>query len=390
LYYDDTDVVPRNLYPIWKACALTCHAMTPRSQYWLFHRIVLSKQSQADSLMQVLRRNPKVAQYTRRLAISGPSNEENGQKWSWISCIPLLLAPRMTNLHHLYLEGVIFLQSHPSFSRALAAFKSIRRLTLYSISFSTFGHCFRLMQVFPHLDHFSGMYLQWERPSPGSSHSHLLPNTRRGKSPISHLDLWSNLTGGADLNEFTNSFIRVQDNSTLRTLSLYVQSNDLIQDVLRCGFLSCSVYLMLGDDGSISGFENLAHLQTLHVKTSGYTFPIQAISSIILSATSQRFRSLIVYTNVVEEEGGDGQGETQQTEVLDAYQKLDDVLCNQALKGLELTIRLFGASSVEDVLQRQQKLHTLLPKFRALERLRVEHTPTELPHLRWLEYRDGF
>jgi len=45
LYYDDADV---DRYAIWKACSLTCRAMTPRSQYWLFRRIVLKDQVQAD------------------------------------------------------------------------------------------------------------------------------------------------------------------------------------------------------------------------------------------------------------------------------------------------------------------------------------------------------
>jgi len=71
LMYEDDEVDIEDLYPIWKACALTCRAMLPRSQYWLFRDIVLSKQSQADNLMDIIRQNPIVAKHTREFVHLG-------------------------------------------------------------------------------------------------------------------------------------------------------------------------------------------------------------------------------------------------------------------------------------------------------------------------------
>jgi len=384
-HYDDTDI---KTYAMLKACALTCRAMTPRSQYWLFRQIILRSQWQADSLMHVLRMNPAVARHTRLLAIVGPLIGETGQNYSWISWLPLLLAPRMTNLTHLHLEDDVFTGSHPNFSRALTAFKSIRRLTMHQVQFSTFGHCTRFIQAFPHLDHLAFQYVSWKRPLPDSLHPQPPPSTSRTKSPIVHLDLWSNTPGDPGLRELTNWFIRVQGTRALRTLNLQVQCHGLVQSVLRCGPFVRSVYLILGDHSPVHGFEDLPHLQTCNVSTFQDTFPLHTVTSIMLSTSSQQIRSLTIYIKA-NEERGDDQANTQQPDGLDSYRILDDALCNRLPNVFHLKLCLYNTTSEEVVPQWRKRLRVLLPKFCALERLRVYSIMAGLPIMELVELRDS-
>jgi len=384
----DLDGVVVKRYAIWKACALACRAMTPRSQYWLFEEVSLKTQSHAESFIHALRRKPTITHHTRRLTIVGPPEKETGQKQSWISWIPLLLAPQMTNLKALSLEGDVFLGSHPSFSMALTAFKSIRELNLYQVQFSTFGHCARLIQAFPRLTHLSFEFLSWKRPFPDSPHPQSSPSSRRRISHITHLDLLSERADGSDVEVFTKWFIRVQETHALRTLSLFVQSNDWVQDVLRCGPFVRSVYLMLGDDSPLYGVEDLAHLQTLHFWFFDHTFPLQFVTSIILSTSSSHIRSLTIYIKTKEECVEDPK-DKQQPDDLNVYRTLDDALCSRILKGFHFTLCIYNTTSEKVVPQWRKQLRAFLPKFFVNERLQVESTPG-YPNLKWAVNRDGF
>jgi len=151
----------------------------------------------------------------------------------------------MTNLKELVLYYDILSRSHPSLARALTAFKSIQRLDLYRVHFSTFGHCARLTQSFPHLDHLGFRYLSWKPLPPGAPHPPPLPSVQRGKSNTLHLDLWSSSFDGSepsDLSDFTKWFTRFQDHSTLRTLSLDRRDNGSVQPVLPCWWFIRSVF----------------------------------------------------------------------------------------------------------------------------------------------------
>lgn len=269
---------------------------------------------------------------------------------------------------------------------ALAAFKSIRRLTLYEVQFPTFGHCARLIQAFPHLEHFAYLYLSWKRSPPDSPHPRSPPRTQRRRTTITHLDHWSERIEDSVLEALTDWLLRVQEYRTLRTLSIDVPSNDSVPKLLRCGPFIRSIYLTPRSDNPVHGFENLAHLQTLQIGIEGHIFPIRLVNSIILSTSSQRIRSLTIYLQAKEDDHGD----TQQTDVLDLYRQLDDALCSRALKELELTLRLYRANSTEVVSQWRQNLLALLPKFCALQRVRIETIPMVWPDLKWVEHRDGF
>jgi len=389
LLYEQHDVFFHDLYPVWKACALTCRSMVPRSQYWLFRTINLGKQSQAESLMEILRRNPKVAEYTHILVIAGPlGEEESAPSFTWISWIPSLFAPRMTNLNELQLEGDIFSKCHQSFPMALTAFRSIRKLSMFNITFSTFRHCSHLIRGFPHLDHLGSLYLSWKPRSSYYPYLHRYPNTRSCKLHITHLDLWSDTPDGIDLHEFVQ-FMGAQDHSILRTLCLQVGNNDFTPSILRRASHVHSVFLMLPNDRPVLGCGDLTHLQVLHVHLQDDKIPIQFIISIILSVSSRSIRKLAVYIDLRGNNLGDKWNDRSAND-LDAYRRLDDALCTPVFKDLELTLCLCRSDSVDAIKWWKQKLSTLLPKFHLQRESRVECALTKDPNLKWIKLRDGF
>jgi len=384
LFYEHTDVYRQDLYTMWKACALTCRAMTPRSQFWLFRSIIVCSHSQADSLSQLLRKNPKVGEYSRSLTIAGPSDGGSGKPGTWISWIPILLAPRMTHLQELWLEGDVFSGSHPIFPMAVTAFKSIRRLELNGTKFSTFGHCFRFIRAFPRLDYLGVQYLSLASKRPTSPKPQLHSKSRSRNLQIAHFDLWSDHTDGSDFDQLVEWLAAVQDHRVLQTLSFEIGNNDLVPNVLRCGPHVRSVYLILRSDSAIVGFENLSHLQMLHLQIEDSTFPLQSITSIILSTPSQRLQNLVIYVATDEED----KGEWGNADDPAKYEELDNALRTPKLREVELTLCLFGADSARAVVRWEQKLRTLLPKFWATARFKVESTKTEYPYTRWMEDRD--
>lgn len=191
LWYTDTGY--RDLYVIWKACALTCRAMVPRSQFWLFRDTVLWTNAQAVKYTEILRGNPAVGRHVRILTLSGAGDDEpkDSQEFTWLSWLPLVFAPLMKNLQELNLDANIFWNCHPGLPAALTTFKSIRKLTLSYIPFSTFGHSTRFVRAFPNLRHLDFNGISWKPNRLGSPH---LPtgsqhHSRRKPLLLSHLDL---------------------------------------------------------------------------------------------------------------------------------------------------------------------------------------------------------
>jgi len=380
LPYEYDGLNDQDLYSIWKACALTCRAMVPRSQYWLFQKVILRKQSQGRSFMEILRRNPQVAKHTRMLTISRDRDRDDdlGRKSTWTSCISLLLAPKMTNLEELHLRGDIFSDSHPDLAMGLTAFKSISTLSLYGIELSTFGHCARFIRAFPHLKQVSLMYLAW-KPAPLSPSNPLrLPSARQGRSQLADLDLWSITLHGSEIVEIVGWLVGTRQHRTLRTLSLEPGSNNAVPKLLRCGTNVQSIFFTTFLDGPISGFEQCTRLRTLQLRSDGGQFPVLAVTSILLAISSRAFERLVVDCEIVEESGESD----HEVDYIDAYHKLDGVLCGPTLKRLELTLSLIGPDSSKVIEPWRQKLHRLLPKFCALERYTIESAQTTRP-FRW-------
>jgi len=393
LPHDDDHVYDADLYPILKACALTCHGMTPRSQYWLFRRIILSKQSQADRLTEILRKNAQVARYTRSLTIQKLSHEGPGVQSTWISWIPQLLGPKMTNLKTLYLVGDVFSKCHPTLSMALVAFKCVRRLVLNEVQFSTFAACARLIRGFPRLEHLSLAVLspQNRRTSCSSSPSRI-SGARSRQSSITHLDLWSASLDESGLHDAVQWLASINCHLTLRTLYLPIEDDGIVPNVLRCASNACSIFIMRFSDSHAyaSGFEHCTRLQVLHLNSTTYTLPVHGLTSILLSIPSHQLQKLVVYV--------DGEDWEQHIEDQhdgfryndDDYLRLDDALSKLVLKTFTLVLCLCGTQSADAVTSWQGRLPTLLPKFCKRGRFSVECTRTKDPHLRWRVHRDGF
>jgi len=280
---------------------------------------------------------------------------------------------------------------------ALTAFKSIHRLSLYSIPFTTFGHCSRLIRAFPYLNYLSFGDNRWKpkHPSLPLSYHASSNSASRRRLQLAHLDVWGKSTGDSDLHEFSRWLIDAQThNMSLRTLSVLVDDQCLLPNILRhCGSHVCSIFLMILNDSPIPG--NHAHLQTIHALIQGDMFPVEAVKSIVLSATSRQLRHLTLYmrTGLESKAGSETQNKEQNsiTDDFDEFAKLDAALCNPLLKKLKITLCLYGPGSAGATASWQQRLSVRLPKFCNVEgRFRVESTPTKIPYPRWMDLRDGF
>lgn len=380
------NVYIQDQYRIWRTCALVCRAMTPRSQYWLFRRIVLESTHQVSHFMEIARRNPKVCEYTQELIIGIYTDEQP----SWVSNIPILLAPRMINLTTLWLEGDLLSGSHAIFTQALTAFKRLRRLELYQNYFFSFGHCARFIHAFPNLDHLGFKFLTWkEERSTDLQHPTSTHKFRVIKSRINHLDLWSNVNSGPDLQAFMEWFSSVQEYGKLRTLSLHVTDNDHTVEVLRFAPNVLTLFLMVSRDTPIDGFANLTALRVLHIEVdkSKGVFALQAISSIVLSLASKKLEHLVIYIEADEWARVPPEDENVAEADPETYKALDNALSSMALY---LTVCLYAAGSAEFMSLWRRKLPSMFPLFCAKEKFKVECTASKYPHMRWLPYRDGY
>jgi len=198
------------------------------------------------------------------------------QPTTWLSWIPLLLAPLMTKLEELYLWDDILSGSHPTFPMALTSFKSIRKLSLRFTSFPTLGHWARLIRAFSNLDHLVSQFNSWKLKPP------ILPlsNNPSQKSRLTHLDIGDlGPQRGGDSN--IKGFIKLigsqaHDLDMLRTLSLQPKSNELIPNILlHCGSHIRSLFLTIFDDSGLSALEyrNPIHLKLIHVEMWATDFP---------------------------------------------------------------------------------------------------------------------
>lgn len=379
LVYEGT--VFLELYTIWKACALTCHAMLPRSQFWLFHEVVLSTETQALNFAAILLKNVAVAPHVQILTLSGPLDDQDKRRFTWISWVPLVLAPRMKNLQELNLEQDVFRDCHPDLSRALTAFKSIRRLRFNETSFSTFGHCVRLSRAFPHLRHLYFCNTSW-KPDLASSQSMRRGRSQRRRIQLAHLDL---VGEQLDMRSIVKWLLDIEAPNSLVTFYGYPEQHEIIQDVAFINVYSMAFHSAL--DFSIQFPDYfLNNLQTVHLQMSMNTFPVQLIISI--GAAAPQLRELTVYVRIEDE-----QTNLEETpEDPAAYTQLDAALGKPALSALRLIVCLYDeGASVEAVDQWQRWIAGRLPRLYSHEgRLACKRILSAHPLWRWWKERDGF
>jgi len=126
----------------------------------------------------------------------------------------------------------------------------------------------------------------------------------------------------------------------------------------------------------------------MHVEAFQHdTFPVEGVSSIVLSTPSRHIQELFIYIKVAKEGEEDKGDTTQRLDNPDAYRNLDDALCKPAFQHFKLTLRLSASPAVEVW---RQRLLSLLPKSCALGRVQVRSIRTPHPIRRWMEERDGF
>lgn len=376
---------PRDRYPIWKACAITCRAMTTRSQYWLFRDIFLDKESQATALITLLRRNPIIGGFTTSLTIWGPMDEEHLLTSSWMSWVPLLMVPRMKNLEELYLYGDIFTNTHPSFSQALTAFRSINKLEIYQVRFSSFGHCPRLIRAYPRLRYLRCLYPKFGSKDELPSARPLISNSPRRPFCLHHLDIWTNMINGYELVELSEWIQLAQPCNSLQSLS--IQTHDgrnqdaMLNVVLQCSDHSKDIFLEFSNDPDVSALSRSAHLEALHIHSQKKHFPIAVLTSAISSVPSKELREVYVHIDSQKTEWDEQDPED--------YKKVDDILATTpGLADVQLIVRLFASRHPRDAETWRQRLVTLFPKISTLERLIIRRTSREQhPTARWSEFR---
>lgn len=402
LYYDDNDMMVEDQYAMWKACALTCRAMVPRSQYWLFLRIRLSTQRQAENLAHVLRDNPAIGKHVQVLGLFGPRDRKAGthgkqqQYDGWISWIPQVLAPRMKNLKKLVLRFNIYANSHPMLAMMITAFKSIQWLTVSSISFPTYGHCARLVRAFPHLRHLQLSNIV--------ARSEVLPQTLVGpgnqwnslrRVRFQHLDLSGHDTS---VRYFTKWLSTAGACEALRTIYTPIDYWDYIQNDLLSGGGTSNHSLALYCDRDLPVSVdpvNVAHLRMLHLQMTNDMFPTRLLVSFLL-VKPRRLRAVTIYLklNGKKSPSPNSSGATRTpltAEDLELHNQLDAALLDKALANLKITLCLYGRASVDSVAMWRENLMKLLPKLcQYKERLSVRGDLSQFPLARWMRDRDGF
>lgn len=392
LFYDGVGL--RDRYAIWKACSLTCRDMVPRSQSWIFRRVILSAQLPAERFEDILRSNPNVARYVRALTLVGPRKAQSPESSHWISRIPLIFTSQMVNLEELRLEGNVFRDCHPRFSASLSAFKSIRRLHLFNVSFSRLGQCTQLIRAFPRVRHLFFMDIKWK---PDPVHFQLLNG---GNQPsylrrirIEHLDLHGKHHGDNDsVHEFLRWFLASGGLQHLKTFHGMGMQFGLVQEYLKNGRTHLeSIFLCHSHNSPIEVLSgNLDDLKTLHLECSKNDFPVQAMSSILLAAPGS-LREITTYLHVAQK-ADKRQENTINEQDEKAFSQLDDALCAPLHKALRITVCLYGSGvSMESTEFWTQNLSQKLPKFTSnKEGLRVTRILSDVPITRWVDDRDGF
>lgn len=386
-YYENVTVVDQRI--MWKACALSCRAMAPRSQFWLFREIWLRSEAHALSFTKLLRGKNMVARHVRFLAMTGPESSNPLRRYTWISWVPLVLAPRMKNLQELWLQYDVFWDSHPRLPQALTAFKSIRRLILHGTSFPNFGQCIRLIRAFPHLNHLSFDSASW-KPDPPSSPlvlpgNQICPQEKR-------LNLAHLILGGDHLlmRRIVKWLLDAKATKTLITFYGYAAQIAITKGIAFPSKSSIRSMVLDYQNGPPTHIPNLSlsDLQFMHLKQTVDRFPIQLLKSIAM-AGSHQLRELTVYLKV-EYDNIPVLGLTE--DEITAFAKLDTALCTPDLNKIRLIVCLYdkGASS-EAMSWWQRKLTERLPKVSSAEgRLVLKRTLLTYPLERWFAECDGF
>lgn len=237
----------RELYNAWNACALTCRALRPRSQNWLFRDICLSSARQAENLKPLLRENHSIAKNVQVLVLK--ADNKNARHNTWLYWVPLVFGPLLVNLQELHLYDDIFANAHSRFLSSLAIFKSISLLSFRAVSFARFGQLTQLIRAFPKLGHLKLHDVKWKSDP---AHFHLLHSASQPCPPrrpvqITHLDLWIN-----DVEQFCKWFSDVDARQHLRTFRGSKEMFRTLMDYqLPGGYYLQSIFLDRSRDASI-------------------------------------------------------------------------------------------------------------------------------------------
>lgn len=399
IYYLGTITRFREQCAIWKACAVTCRAMFPRSQYWLYRDIFLSSQSQAEKLARVLRSKPAVAKYVRSLRLWGPRSNKALTLYNWISWTPLLFLPLTKSLDQIILGNNTFAGCHPSLPTAISAFRSIHTLRLFNILFPSFGHCTRLIRSFPHLSCLQLYNASWAPdPDPNELHSPRRNRRRAGEKGLkfAHLDLV-----GDDLSvqRFATWLSDMGTANLLRTLSGSVRQFDIMHRAMFSRESQVQSLFMDSDaDQSLQALtsDTYGNLQSVHLNMLNSIYPVQIIASIVATMPKQ-FRMITIYIKSTPTDISAG-SETSEEEISSPIDNgqleldIDKALCT-SLKQVRMTLCICASTGAdEDEKERWRKLVSeKLPGFCAMEnRFLVESSPSSDHFRRWSEYRDGF
>lgn len=179
--------VTRDGYTFWendvketlRACALTCHAWTPRSQFHLF-RIVVVKcygdgEKTVEDFISLLRRHQALHSHIETLLVHA------GPVWQ-IATLPLFNAvalklpiERMSHLRHLRLSGGVFYPP-PSLRCPMPHMASVTSLSLVCITFHSVHDLRRAICSLQGLQRLHLFHSPWS-PSDGKPRSTHFPKT---------------------------------------------------------------------------------------------------------------------------------------------------------------------------------------------------------------------
>lgn len=336
---------------------------------------------QAKNLKPILKENKLVAKNVEILQLHQSYSPKGN---SWISWVPVVFAPLMVNLLELTLHGDIFTNAHPRLLFAVTAFKSIRKLSLYDVKLSRFGHLADLIHAFPRLRHLALYDISW---NPDPAHLQLLANSSqhsitRRQIQITHLDSGGYYSQARQIYQWLSAV------ETVKNLRTYFGWYDPFDDLMEYEPSHLrSVCLCDSHDRFIHVPTNgLNSLQTLNIFFYLDDLPIKILTS-ILASSPRALRKIAIYLEDPRQSLDDSQ------EQLKLYGELDDVLFSHPLKELKVLVCLYGDKASDEVRDWwQQSLFSKLPKFCTSEdKLTVSWISTLVdPQLRWEEHRDGF
>lgn len=141
--------------PWWRtlhSCALTYRMLHDRARWHLSGSVRISSRDDVVSLSKALRREPHLRQAMRFITIVSHASD-----WAagtpYIGTFAVMLAGLMPNAEALELREVTWRTGviRPEYIACLAAFRSLRELTLAAVRFPTATQFTRLLAALPHL-----------------------------------------------------------------------------------------------------------------------------------------------------------------------------------------------------------------------------------------------